>query len=350
MSTKAISSAANLTGTWARMEKAGSGVFSAAGRFAWAYVKSMRLYYAFVTGIAGWIGVSYHHFLRPEEMDVFRSIGVLGILFLSWGINQIINDYLGLREDRINAPHRPMVTGELHPQAALAVSIVLIALTGIASFFLNPWSLLPLFIGVLFNVVYETAKAWSLLGNLVFGAAIANCTVYGFLAVGTVPHPLFTPAQICGLLLVLILNAVMTYYTYFKDYEGDREAGKKTFIVRHGPNVARYAGLVGAVLPASFFLLFVGFEWLPLRTVLGNTAFSICGVAALVLQVWTAIRYFRQPRGEGAYKSLSTNFQACVAGHVALISLFNGGLALVLLGASYFGIGFLFNLHADAKA
>ena len=32
-------------------------------KFLNAYVKSMRLYYSFVTGIAGWIGVSYYQYV-----------------------------------------------------------------------------------------------------------------------------------------------------------------------------------------------------------------------------------------------------------------------------------------------
>jgi geranylgeranylglycerol-phosphate geranylgeranyltransferase len=91
-----------------------------------AYVKSMRLYYSFVTGIAGWIGVSYYEYIattegprgtsgmiktieRPTPDD--QKVVILVILFLAWGINQIINDFLGQKEDRINAPERPMVSG-----------------------------------------------------------------------------------------------------------------------------------------------------------------------------------------------------------------------------------------------
>ena len=61
--------------------------------FVRAYIKSMRLYYAFITGIAGWIGVSFYNFCMPEHADAVRSGLILVMLFLSWGINQIINDY-----------------------------------------------------------------------------------------------------------------------------------------------------------------------------------------------------------------------------------------------------------------
>lgn len=319
-------------------------------RFVKAYVKSMRLYYAFITGIAGWIGVSFHHFCMPDHIDHLRSGLILAMLFLSWGINQIVNDYLGLREDRINAPRRPMVTGELDPRGAMAVSGLLIAGVIGVSFWLNPWAILPVVIGVLLNVLYEYAKAWSLVGNLVFGLSIAMCTVYGFLAAGPLPDPVFTSNRVCVFALVVLLNALMTYYTYFKDYQGDAAAGKRTFIVKHGLDVARYVGVAGALLPTLVFFLFHSMGWLPMGDVLFKRDFVFCGVMTVFLQVWTAVLFFRDPVGERTYFSLATNIRACTAGQIALIAIFNGTLALYLLSASYVFIGLLFDLHGDAKS
>jgi hypothetical protein len=39
-----------------------------------------------------------------------------------------------------------------------------------------------------------------------------------------------------------------------------------------------------------------------------------------------------------------------VAGQVTLIAIFNGTLALYLLSASYVLIGFLFDMHKDARS
>jgi geranylgeranylglycerol-phosphate geranylgeranyltransferase len=209
-----------------------------------AYIKSMRLYYAFITGVAGWVGVSFYQFAMPDHYSHARAAMLLVMLFLSWGINQIINDYLGLPEDRINAPNRPMVTGELDARNALIVSGVLMTGVVIISWQLNPWSVLPVILGVLLNILYEYAKAWSLTGNAIFGLSIAMCTAYGFLAAGPLPSPVFTTNRISGFILVAFVNGLMTFYTYFKDYEGDKAAGKHTFVVRYGLNVARYAGLM----------------------------------------------------------------------------------------------------------
>jgi geranylgeranylglycerol-phosphate geranylgeranyltransferase len=321
-----------------------------AGRFVRAYVKSMRLYYAFITGIAGWIGVSFYNFRMPDHVDPVRSGLILVKLFLSWGINQIINDYLGLPEDRINAPNRPMVTGELNPRLAMLVSSILLVGVTILSFFLNPWAVIPLVAGVLLNVLYEYAKAWSLVANVVFGLSIAMCTVYGFLAAGPLPAPVFTSNRVCAFALVALLNALMTYYTYFKDYIGDKAAGKRTFVVKYGLTVARYAGVAGAFLPTLAFFLFDAMGWLPLGDVLFKRDFVFCGMITVFLQVWTAMLFFRNPVGERTYFSLVTNIRACVAGQVTLIAIFNGTLALYLLSASYVFIGFLFDQYKDARS
>lgn len=310
----------------------------------------MRLYYAFVTGIAGWIGVSFYSYLSPAGAGNARNIAILALLFLSWGINQIINDYLGLPEDRINAPNRPMVTGELSAGLAVTVSAVLMSGVVCVSWFLNPWSVIPIILGVLLNVLYEYAKAWSLLGNLIFGLSIAMCTIYGFLAAGPVPSPAFTSNRASVFILVTVLNGLMTYFTYFKDYAGDKAAGKATFIVRHGLRTARIAGVAGVFLPTLLFLFFVRTGWIPKGDILYAQNFVFCGVMTVFLQFWTALLYYRHPLGERTYFSLVTNIRACVAGQVTLIAIFNGTLALYLFAASYVFIGFLFDLYKDARS
>ena len=84
-------------------------------KFIKAYIQSMRLYYAFVTGIAGWIGMAFYEYIAKSSFQTVELVPaaekkalVLIMLFLSWGMNQIINDYLGLKEDKVNAPMRSM--------------------------------------------------------------------------------------------------------------------------------------------------------------------------------------------------------------------------------------------------
>jgi len=323
-------------------------------RFVFAYVKTMRLYYAFITGIAGWIGVSFYFYIivRDQQralttLDYQKGALILTILFASWGINQVFNDWLGLPEDRINAPNRPMVTGELNVKWALTTSLTLMGIACIISWFLNPHSLIPMIAGFLLNFLYEYSKAWGLWGNVIFGLMISTCTMYGFLASGPTPDPIFTSNRLCGLFLVALMNGLMTYFTYFKDYEGDKAAGKDTFIVRHGIDRARVVGIYGAFLPTITFFFFRWMDWFPFDY---TEHFVYCGVMTIFLQIWTAVRFYNQPVGPRAYFSNATNFRACACGQVALISIFNGTLGLYLFSTTYVFIGFLFGLHDDEKS
>lgn len=319
-------------------------------QFVLAYIKSMRLYYAFITGITGWVGVAFYHFLEPQQTSLSRSALILVLLFLSWGVNQIINDYLGLAEDRINAPHRPMVTGELAVRPALLLTAVLLLATLVVSYLLNPWAALAAALGIALNVLYEYAKAWSIVGNLVFGLMIAMCAVFGFFACGPAPDVLITSNRLCGLAIIVVANGLMTFFTYFKDYQGDRLAGKRTFIARYGLKIGRVAGLIGTVLLFLLLVLFIVAGWLPSTDILFPRSFIFCCLVAAFLQFWNVYLFFRNPTGRATYFNLQYNFRACVATEVALIALFNETLALYLLIVSYILIGFLFAFHKDEKA
>ncbi|WP_460055606.1 UbiA family prenyltransferase [Spirochaeta dissipatitropha] len=323
-------------------------------RFFRAYIKSMRLYYSFVTGLVGWLGVSYYHYLAGhgdygmEAPGLPRLLVILFLLFIAWGINQIINDYLGLAEDRVNAPQRPMVSGELsHGWALLLSGLLLAGGMLITALFLNPWALLPLTAGVLLNVLYEYAKAWGIWGNLVFGLSISCGTLYGFMACGPVPSQAFTRTWISVLALAVLNNAVMTYYTYFKDYEGDSEAGKHTLVVRLGLNRARKLAAVLGFLPgAAFFLLTgVGLIAVPL-----NPVFLFLISLTIFLQIWNGLNFSRHPHGASAYRHLEGNFRAYTCVFAAFIALFTPHIAMQVFIVTYIMVGFLFSLHKNPRA
>jgi geranylgeranylglycerol-phosphate geranylgeranyltransferase len=332
-------------------------------RFLKAYVQSMRLYYSFVTGIAGWIGVAYYQYLAASQgpvgtSSVVRSVElptplgkqlvILVLLFLSWGVNQIINDYLGRDADRINAPDRPMVSGELEPKKALALSIMLlIASSVVTALYLEPVALLPLGAGVLLNVVYEYAKGHGIVGNLVFGVMISMCGLFGLCASGPLGVYL-TKSRLSVLALLVVMNGVMTFYTYFKDVEGDRAAGKHTLIVMYGVATSRWLAILSAFLPSLLFaLLYFGLGAIEIRL---NRTFVLLGALTVFLELWTGVLYFKHPVGEQAYRSLEVNFRAAACGQAALIALFNPELGATLFLFTYVLVGFLFGMHGNAKA
>jgi geranylgeranylglycerol-phosphate geranylgeranyltransferase len=324
-------------------------------KFFKAYLKSMRLYYAFVTGIAGWMGMAFYEYIAKSPFQTVELVPttekkalVLIMLFLSWGINQIINDYLGLQEDRVNAPHRPMVTGELDPGKALTLTGVLLALTLLVTYtYLEPIALIPVILGIVLNILYEYAKGHGIFGNIVFGLMISMCTAFGFLAAGPTASPYFTSSRVSVLILVAVMNGLMTFYTYFKDYEGDKAANKRTIIVLLGIEKSRYLAALTAFLPAGIFTLLYLNHFIEARV---NTMFLILAGLTVFLELWTGYLYFKTPQGERTYYSLVANFRACICGQATLIALFNTELALILFLVSYMFVGFLFDLHTDPQA
>ncbi len=316
------------------------------------YIKSMRLYYAFVTGIPGWLGVAYYESivneLKLEELGLKRKLVILTLLFLSWGINQIVNDYLGLEEDRINAPERPMVTGQLNPKKALLTSgIILFLILVYTYFYLSPLAVIPLIAGVGLNVVYEYAKGKGILGNIVFGVMILTTSFFGMLAAGNLPLMPLTKNLWGGSILIITINGMMTFYTYFKDYKGDKKAGKKTLIVKYGLKKSKYLSLIVSVVPTTLFLILY-----KLGVIKGNVGFVFIflGIVSTFLFLWTGILFYLNPIGEKTYFSLETNFKACTCSQAALLGLFNEKLALVLFISSYIFVEFLFSLYSNSRA
>lgn len=319
-----------------------------------AYIKSMRIYYAFVTGIAGWVGVSYYEYTIKNsyaamqgDSIIFKRILLLSLLFLSWGINQIINDYLGLKEDRINAPNRPMVTGELDPKKAIITSFILLSISMLLiALFLEPIAIIPALLGVILNIIYEYAKGYGILGNIVFGIMIAMCFVVGYMAVGPIDSSQITLDAAGLLIMIVVLNGLMTFYTFFKDYKGDLAANKKTLVVKYGVEKSRKIALVSAIIPG---VIFAFVYYLGLISFNLNNIFLFLATLTLFLYIWTGVLYYKYPYGERTYYSLSVNFKACACGQSSLIALMNPTLGMMLFILTYIFVGFLFDLYSDSK-
>ncbi|MBF0523142.1 MAG: UbiA family prenyltransferase [Candidatus Omnitrophica bacterium] len=325
-------------------------------KFLKEYIKSMRLYYSFVTGIAGWIGVAYyellanHHVERTIEVlpSQEKKIVILIMLFLGWGVNQIINDYLGLKEDRINAPDRPMVTGELDANKALFVSLAILSTSIVMTwFYLQPIAIIFIIAGAVLNVIYEFAKGHGIFGNIVFGLMITMATFFGFYACGPTQASFLAPHRLAALILIWIINGLMTFYTYFKDYEGDKAAGKNTLVVKYGLDNARSMAIFATFLPTIAFFIFKALDMWAVKI---NSTFIMLGCLTMFMQVWTGLLYYRSPTGTATYASLKTNFRACVCGEATIIAFFNPDLALWLFIMSYMFVEFLFELHPNAKS
>lgn len=163
-----------------------------------------------------------------------------------------INDYFDLETDRINRPNRPLVTGDVKPQTALFLAIILFIIGTILAFtlpftatFIAVAIVLPLMI--FYSIWF---KGMPLAGNFII-SLILGLT---FLFAGAALQDLET--MIIPALLAFGLTIVRELVKDISDVEGDRRTKLKTFPIKVGVKkawtlVAVFAILIGigAIIP-----------------------------------------------------------------------------------------------------
>ena len=196
--------------------------------FLYNYLRSMRLYYCFVSGTTTLAGVAFYHILSGKPWG-WRDAVILSCGFFAWGINQIFNDYFDLESDRINAPCRPMAAGKLDIKKALLLSTVLMLILGGASLAVAPAALPAVIVGAVLNLLYSKLKSIPVVNCLVYGASLSCCAWFGYAGLcGTNWEKAFSPDALIVSLLVLPIHVFMCSISYYKDKEGDRAAGVRT--------------------------------------------------------------------------------------------------------------------------
>lgn len=319
----------------------GGNVLREMTHFLYYYLRSMRLYYAFVTGSTVLAGVFAAYALLPGETEerLFsffpgpRGLLAAGIGFLSWGVNQIFNDFGNREEDAVNAPNRPMVNGRLAALPALLLSSVMMLFCGVAVSLASPWALLPVAGGVLLNLLYNSMKRIPVAGCAVYGLSVSMCYLFGFSAVpgrftgGTadgaaagagVADAFFSGRSLAVWLLCILLHGMMCFFSGFKDMEGDRAAGIRSVQVISG---YRKALLWGMILEGMILLLFgisaasgIFFPWGT-----GNAGGYRMGVGewavtgAFLLTAFMGIRLLILLKHRKMHEATCANCQSCVA-------------------------------------
>lgn len=304
-----------------------------------SYIKSMRPYLFFISGMAGWLGIIF----SGTASSVGRTIVVLSVVFIGWGVNQVINDLLGLKEDKINAPHRPLVTGELPARQAIMLSIIFFILGGLITFLLNPKALILYLSVFILNIVYEYSKEIPLLGNIIFGILIAPCVYYGAMCMNNKGLEILFDKTLSFLTVaVVLINFVVAFFTYYKDFIGDKVTGKNTIIVYLNPEKAKHLNFGIILLPFSvlFFL-----DW----KIMSPYFVAFMCINLFILE-YTAFLYFKNPKGKNTYYSLKWNFRGAVLFETSFIALLNPLSASVLYLINFILVGFLFGLHKDHLA
>ena len=227
--------------------------------------------------VGGILAVGADVFEAPASMNLLLAL-VSGALV--GAASNACNDVVDVEIDRHNRPDRPVASGEVTPEAAKAVWIVLsvigVVLGGLVSWGVGAVALGSALLLWLYSVRLKGTPGW---GNLAVAFVIALALVYGALAVGT-----FTSTVAVGVGMTFLITLAREIVKDVEDVEGDGAQGARTLAVVKGAGWAlRLAlvliGLTLVLLPLPSFTL-VGRSFL---------AYGLVCAGCLLAAIWALI-------------------------------------------------------------
>jgi (R)-axinyssene synthase len=214
-----------------------------------------------------------HAGLGPGEWLAALARGALYFWLFAYTFG-LANQLVGVEEDRLNKPHRPLVTGEATVEGTRwrwRVCMGLFAAVGWA-FGVGPWALLWELIIVLHNDGGGARKWWA--KNLLIGLGVVTqlAAAWGLVA------PL-TPTVWRWIGVLASVVFVLVSLQDLRDQEGDRASGRKTFPLVFGEKRTR-------ALLAGLFALLPFVIHRVLMAPLGLTPVVVAFDAGLALMCW----------------------------------------------------------------
>lgn len=176
----------------------------------------------------------------------------LFIPMTGWTAGLYLSDFFDRKLDAIQKPHRPIPSGRIKPNEALAIGAIF-AITGfILSFFLSLNNVVLVFIVAALVFSYaKLSKSRGLLGNLNRGLVTVAAYFFGVFSINIQINSI--PIYIWLLALVFLFHDTNSNLVgAIRDMEGDKKGGYITFPVKYG---------LQASIIVSFILTFI---WLSL--------------------------------------------------------------------------------------
>ncbi len=203
------------------------GLWSA--EFVRAYVRTMRPYLLFVSGITGLAGAAFSDTISRGAL---AAVGCAS--FFSYGFGQALTDCFQIDTDSISSPYRPLTQGLVSKRAVLLVSICGLGSCILVFASLNSRTLiLGIAAGMgLLTYTYFKRRWW---GGPLYNAWIVACLCAMAYNCGA-PGGTLAPPD--GLLLAAVLFGYANFVLsgYFKDIAADRKTGYRTMPVVFGRN------------------------------------------------------------------------------------------------------------------
>lgn len=218
-----------------------------------SYLRLMRLPNGIMIGIAVIIG----EIIGSLEKLVFEYI-ILGFItgFLLCSSIMIFNDYFDIEVDKINAPHRPLVSGQANIHTALNLAVIYGFIAIILSLFLTIYNFLISCIFWILGILYNwKIKRTGFYGNIIVSASVAIPFIYGSLVYGVLNVLILIFS-----LMAFLSNISRELIKNIADVEGDKVKGIKTLAVTKGISLTVKVATLFTLAAVSLSLLPIYFK------------------------------------------------------------------------------------------
>ena len=212
-----------------------------------AYGIQMRPYLLFVSGVAGWAGISLG---ASDTTPLWLQILAFIPLFLGYGFGQALTDCFQIDTDTLSAPSRPLSLGLLSKSSVIITSLTgLFIISGILVF-LNPWNLILCCLSIFGLATYTYVKKNIWFGGPFYNAwIVALLPMMGYITIsGKGLHDLSETVLFYLLLMSFFAYSSFVLIGYLKDITADKKAGYKTFTVVFGWNSSVWVSFIFLVI------------------------------------------------------------------------------------------------------
>lgn len=187
---------------------------------------------------------SSHHGLGAGEVLGALGRGLLYFWLFAYAFG-LSNQLVGVEEDRVNKPHRPLVRGEVSLRGTRwrwVACMTLLTLVGWA-FGVWEWALMWQLIIVVHNEVGGAKRWWA--KNLLIALGVVTQLAAAWELVGPLTEVTWRWIGVLASVVFLLVSL-----QDLRDVEGDRASGRKTFPLVFGEKRTRYVlGTLFGLLP-----------------------------------------------------------------------------------------------------
>jgi 4-hydroxybenzoate polyprenyltransferase len=297
-----------------------------------SYFIHMRPYLLFVSGVAGYAGMSLS--FKGADWEITRLTLCLLVFFLGYGFGQALTDCFQIDTDSISSSYRPLVRGVIHKKDVLIISIA--GLTGIGIplvmfNFLNALLLLLSASGLLTYTYFKKNKTW--LGPFWNSWIVMLLPFSGYLSYSNNLswQDIFSNSS----LLILALMTFASYANfvligYLKDITADRQTAYKTFPVVYGWQKTIWMGNLNTLIAIICCGMIVYFNY----TIWGLLFMLLGSVIAISGQLF-GLMTKNKTETNSAFPVAAT-VRSLILFHLSVIFCFQENLSVLIAGCIFY--------------